>query len=138
MVFSVIFQLYLQTKVWMGDSVQLNDVKGDYQNVNKEVEYDTLNSNLVELNDYAILNTKTKPSSDRHKDESKPNLADSPVLWRRRNIYGWVLVIILISTATLIVCIYIFVSVLFLYIYTFLRPRIYAGSFNEGLSVIEQ
>ena len=76
--FFFFFQSYMQ--IVMGDSNQLQNVEGRFQNIKEEVEYDTLNPDLVEEVNYTFHISKTNTSSDRYKNEHKRKLFNSPIL----------------------------------------------------------
>lgn len=59
----------------MGDSIQLHDVEGCYQNAKKEVEYDTFNPDLVEQ---AKCTSPISQANTKSDNEHKPKLYNSP------------------------------------------------------------
>ena len=109
----------------MGDSVQLNDVKGCYQNDKMGAEYETLNPDLVEEGIYTIPTSHANTSTERYPDEPKPKNYNSPIIWSNINMRWLLLIIALLSTAILSVFVHILVSrnllsktkILFLYFY---------------------
>lgn len=91
-------------KVLMGESLQLYDIKGGYQNDKKEVEYETINPVLVEEADYITPISQVNTSTDRYHDQPKTKISNS-----QKFMYCLLLIVIFISTATLSVFIYILV-----------------------------